>query len=577
MMHLKKLKQKIAGGEDSRTQFKQDIRSVDSLAAEMAAFANSEGGAIYIGVADDSSTPGLSMKDVGRINQLISNASSQHIRSPLTVHTENVPMENNRVVIILTVPKGIDKPYFDRHGIIWLKTGADKRRINSKEELRRLFQSVDIFHADEVPTKAGIDKLDRIRFRDFLQDIYDMDLPERPDALLALLQNMNLACNEGTLNLAGVLLFSERPEWIKPEFIIKAVSYPGNNVAVTRYLDHEDISGPLKKMFEDALAFIMRNIKKIQAGQNVNFPGEPEIPQIVFEELIVNALIHRDYFISAAIRIFIFDDRIEIISPGHLPNNLTIEKIRAGNSNIRNPIMASFVSKKLMPYRGLGSGIRRVLEKWPEINFDDDRNGCTFKVIIFRPEIKDGPKPDGPEPDGPGHDGPEPDGPEQNGPEPDDPKQDGPGPAGPEPDGPEQNGPESNGPGPKQNGPEPDGPEQNGPESNGPGPKQNGPEPDGPEPNGPEPDGPEPDDPEPYGPENINDIQIQILNYIRHNTDASYEDLIKVFRKGRSTIKRYIQKLKKAGVLQRVGATKTGHWKVLEYRSDWVQEKRRRS
>jgi ATP-dependent DNA helicase RecG len=509
MMHLTKLKQKIAGGEDSRTQFKQDIRSVDSLAAEMAAFANSEGGAIYIGVADDSSTPGLSMKDVGRINQLISNASSQHIRSPLTVHTENVPMENNRVVIILTVPKGIDKPYFDRHGVIWLKTGADKRRINSKEELRRLFQSVDIFHADEVPTKAGIDKLDRIRFRDFLQDIYDMDLPERPDALLALLQNMNLACNEGTLNLAGVLLFSERPEWIKPEFIIKAVSYPGNNVAVTRYLDHEDISGPLKKMFEDALAFIMRNIKKIQAGQNVNFPGEPEIPQIVFEELIVNALIHRDYFISAAIRIFIFDDRIEIISPGHLPNNLTIEKIRAGNSNIRNPILASFVSKKLMPYRGLGSGIRRVLEKWPEINFDDDRNGCTFKVIVFRPEIKDGPKQDGPEPDGP--------------------KQDG----------------------PKQDGPEPDGP------------KQDGPEPDGPEPDGPKQDGPEPD-----GPENSNDIQIQILNYIRHNTDASYEDLIKVFRKGRSTIKRYIQKLKKAGVLQRVGATKTGHWKVLEYRSD---------
>jgi ATP-dependent DNA helicase RecG len=599
MMHLKKLKQKIAGGEDSRTQFKQDIRSVDSLAAEMAAFANSEGGAIYIGVADDSSTPGLSMKDVGRINQLISNASSQHIRSPLTVHTENVPMENNRVVIILTVPKGIDKPYFDRHGVIWLKTGADKRRINSKEELRRLFQSVDIFHADEVPTKAGIDKLDRIRFRDFLQDIYDMDLPERPDALLALLQNMNLACNEGTLNLAGVLLFSERPEWIKPEFIIKAVSYPGNNVAVTRYLDHEDISGPFKKMFENALAFIMRNIKKIQAGQNVNFPGEPEIPQIVFEELIVNALIHRDYFISAAIRIFIFDDRIEIISPGHLPNNLTIEKIRAGNSNIRNPILASFVSKKLMPYRGLGSGIRRVLEKWPEINFDDDRNGCTFKVIIFRPEIKDGPKPDGPGHDGPEQNGPESNGPgpKQNGPEPDGPKQDGPEPDGPKQNGPEQNGPESNGPGPKQNGPEPDGPKQNGPEQNGPkqngpesngpgpkqngpepdGPKQNGPEPDGPKQNGPEPDGPEPDGPEPDGPENINDIQIQILNYIRNNTDASYEDLIKVFRKGRSTIKRYIQKLKKAGVLQRVGATKTGHWKVLEYRSDWVQEKRRRS
>jgi hypothetical protein len=64
---------------------------------------------------------------------------------------------------------------------------------------------------------------------------------------------------------------------------------------------------------------------------------------------LVNALIHRDYFVSAVTRIFIFDNRIEIISPGHLPNNLTIEKIRAGNSNIRNPILASFAAKKLFP------------------------------------------------------------------------------------------------------------------------------------------------------------------------------------------------------------------------------------
>jgi len=116
-----------------------------------------------------------------------------------------------------------------------------------------------------------------------------------------------------------------------------------------------------------------------------------EIPQIVFEELLVNALIHRDYFISAVIRIFIFDDRIEIISPGHLPNNLTIEKIRTGNSNIRNPILASFVAKKLLPYRGLGSGIRRSLEEWPHIEFIDDRDGCTFKAIVHRTLKQDEP------------------------------------------------------------------------------------------------------------------------------------------------------------------------------------------
>src|SRR3990167_8054090 len=138
----------------------------------MVAFANAEGGAIFLGVADDGTTPGLSADDVKRLNQLIGNTANQAVRSPLTVQTKNVALPNGRVVIILTVPKGLDKPYFDKNGVIWLKAGADKRRVNSKEELRRLFQITDQFHADELPTKAGIEKLDKLRFRDFLRDFY---------------------------------------------------------------------------------------------------------------------------------------------------------------------------------------------------------------------------------------------------------------------------------------------------------------------------------------------------------------------------------------------------------------------
>jgi len=91
--------------------------------------------------------------------------------------------------------------------------------------------------------------------------------------------------------------------------------------------------------------------------------------------------------VNATIRIFIFDDRIEIISPGHLPNNLTVEKIRAGISNIRNPILVSYVAKGLLPYRGLGSGIKRALEDWPDISFTDDREGCMFIATVHRKEL----------------------------------------------------------------------------------------------------------------------------------------------------------------------------------------------
>jgi len=128
----------------------------------------------------------------------------------------------------------------------------------------------------------------------------------------------------------------------------------------------------------------MRNLHKVQAGRGVNAPGVPEIPETVFEELLVNALVHRDYLVSAPIRIFVFDNRIEIISPGHLPNNLTVEKIRRGNSIIRNPILVSYVAKGLLPYHGLGSGIKRALEEWPQIDFTDDREGCLFTATVSR-------------------------------------------------------------------------------------------------------------------------------------------------------------------------------------------------
>ncbi len=374
----------IALGEDSTRQFKVDVKNAQSLASEMAAFANTDGGTIFIGVADDGSTPGLSFDDITRINQLISNAATQLVRSPLSVKTESVALKNGKVVLIVTVAQGLNKPYFDKDGVIWLKCGADKRRAHSREEIRRFFQESHEFHADELPVQVGVEAIDKLRFRDFLKEVYDQDYPDDIAARLNLLHNMNLATGDGHLTLAGLLLFGERPEYIKPQFTIKAIYYPGNDIHVSEYIDTHDFSGPLSKIFESAISFIHRNLHQRQAGRGVNSPGTLEIPLIVFEELLVNALMHRDYLISAPIRIFIFKNRIEIISPGSLPNNLTVEKIKLGNSNIRNPILVSFISKGLLPYKGLGSGIRRALEAWPLIDFVNDEDGGLFKVTVHR-------------------------------------------------------------------------------------------------------------------------------------------------------------------------------------------------
>jgi predicted HTH transcriptional regulator len=121
----------------------------------------------------------------------------------------------------------------------------------------------------------------------------------------------------------------------------------------------------------------------VQRQQGFNTLGQLEVPEEVFEELLVNALIHRDYFVSASIRIMIFADRIELISPGHLPDVLDTEKIRFGLSNRRNPTLTSH-AVHILPYRGLGTGIPRAIDAWPMIRLEDDRQSNQFKVVIQR-------------------------------------------------------------------------------------------------------------------------------------------------------------------------------------------------
>ena len=231
-----------------------------------------------------------------------------------------------------------------------------------------------------------------VAFSQFFENEYGESLDEQSLTPTQLLENMNLmvASNISTecqLNYAGALLFAKRPQIKPPVFLIKAVAFYGTDITDDQYIDSRDIAGKLSEMFAQALSFCMMNIRYLQNDQGFNSIGEPEIPKIVFEELIANALIHRDYFVSAPIRLLVFSDRVEIISPGHLPNNLTIENIKMGNSNIRNPILASFASK-LLPYRGLGSGILRAYKAYPEIELIDDRQNNLFKAVIKRKIIQ---------------------------------------------------------------------------------------------------------------------------------------------------------------------------------------------
>jgi predicted HTH transcriptional regulator len=373
----------ISRGEDSRHQFKENFTNADALAAEVVAFSNTFGGKIFIGVQNNGSVLGLSGANIDRLNQLISNSASQNVRPAVNPLTENVSHPNGTVMVV-SIAEGVSKPYMDKNGAIWVKNGSDKRRATSREEIQRLFQQAGLVHADETTVPAlGVGDVDMPYFEAFFREQFGEPLAQHNLPLPQLLSNMNLM-NQGQLNVAGALLFAKTPQYTLPAFIVKAVAFVGNDIEDDRYLDSRDITGKLADVFQQTLGFIIANTRALQGDQGINSLGRPEVPRIVWEELIANALIHRDYFISAPVRVLVFADRVEVISPGHLPNNLTIENIKAGNSNIRNPILASFAAK-LLPYRGLGSGLLRALRAWPAIELIDDRAGNFFMAVIRRP------------------------------------------------------------------------------------------------------------------------------------------------------------------------------------------------
>jgi ATP-dependent DNA helicase RecG len=137
----------------------------------------------------------------------------------------------------------------------------------------------------------------------------------------------------------------------------------------------------LSEQYDGGMSFLQRWNSRIQGEGSFNQPGQVEVPQTVFEELLINALIHRDYFIKDSIKIFIFDDRIEIHSPGKLPNSLTVEQMRRGLRRSRNALLTSF-APELLNYRGIGSGVLRALRNWPSISWRNDTEGEEVVVTI---------------------------------------------------------------------------------------------------------------------------------------------------------------------------------------------------
>lgn len=386
-MTQEELKDIARCGETTTIQFKEQFTGQKEIAKEMIAFANTLGGQIFFGIKDKTGELlGLSYDDIQTISRELGNAANEHVRPTIYITTDVVRAEGKHF-LVCAVAQGKNKPYKNLNGEIWVKQGADKRRITENSEILALFQDSGSYQADAAGvTDTNFGDLDRYALNDYLKKVYSLDLDILADKAEQLLKNIHVLNHNGIPTLAGYLFFGKHPEYYCPTFMVKAVSFFGNELAGTQYRDTKEIVGNMPQIYEKSMSFMKSNLHNIQEkGASFNTLGKLEIAEEVLEEVLQNALVHRDLLRSAPIRIFIFDNRVEIISPGALAGGLTEEDIRSGKTFQRNPYMATFATNALH-YRGIGSGIVRILAEYPEIEIVNDVSGKEFKVIVWRKE-----------------------------------------------------------------------------------------------------------------------------------------------------------------------------------------------
>ena len=377
------LRNQLLLGEDSTRQFKREPSADVKMAGEIVAFANSGGGVIFVGVEKDGSIAGLSGKEAEEVGENMAKVAWDSVRPPFSILTKSIPTSDG-IVVAIEISDGASKPYCDNKGVYWVKNGPDKRRVQSPEELARLFQSGEKLYAEsQVVAASTLEDFDHDRFVRFFEAKYSEKPPSRSqesEAYQRSLENLELV-HSGRMTVAGLLLFGKRLPVVLPEMKIDALWFKGIERASTEWHDQRTITGTLAEQYDEGMGFLKRWNSRIQGEGSFNQLGTLEVPEIVFEELLINALIHRDYFIKDSIKLFIFDDRIEIRSPGKLPNSLRVDQIRKGVRRSRNVLLASF-APDLLNYRGVGSGILRALRAWSSISWINDTE-CEEVVVTI--------------------------------------------------------------------------------------------------------------------------------------------------------------------------------------------------
>ena len=395
--------------EQTSVQFKERLtkESKSEVAAEMVAMSNTRGGKIIIGVDDKTGRVNpLSYAETQDTTELLGNLATQNVIPSILLDIINVPAEGG-VLVVATIKQGLNKPYHDNNGVVWVKQGADKRKVFDNAELIAMLADNGQMHPDALPVRGTtIKDLNMAVVKEYLakrfapvlslqnlsvEELHKMSAEEVAKAIGAeqtvenVLKNVGLILSDGTLTVAAVVLMGEYPQRWLPVFTARCISYIGNSIGGSEFRDKSgsDADGNAVHLYKYIMTFLMRNLRRKQVEADFNSPGELEVSTTTLSEVVVNCILHRSYAASAPLRIFIFDNRIEIHSPGLLPQGITVEDATHGVSSPRNELLFSN-GIHLLPYTGAGSGLTRAKFYTPDIKFENDERLKEFVVTIWR-------------------------------------------------------------------------------------------------------------------------------------------------------------------------------------------------
>ena len=380
------LSAQLARGESLHTEFKAWPIPPDDLAAALVAFANTDGGRVFLGV-DDLGVAAGGIGDLDRATQFVDNVAFNNCSPPVTVLQETVETAGGTVLAV-NVPKGDDRPYRTNRGVYYIRTSSGRRHA-SRGELLRLFQSSESLFYDETPVRRSAQRdLDGSATDEMLEAIQDQGLDVSGIPRDRLLRNWGLidaADGEDRLTVAGVLLLARSPQRFFPHAYVSALRIPGADIA-TPPIDQKRIEGRLFDLLSDALRFLDFHLMRRHRIRGLEPEVVLEFPVACLRETLVNAIAHRDYTIAGPVRLLVFDDRVEVRTPGGLPNSVRLGQLPAGVHILRNPTVYNLLLK-----RGLvtdaGSGIPRMIRLLREktgLGPDLRVEGNEFVVVLIR-------------------------------------------------------------------------------------------------------------------------------------------------------------------------------------------------